>query len=508
MTALPEGHQLGPYRIVRLLGEGGMGAVYEARQEPLDRRVALKTLHPEYAGNKDAVARFFNEGKVLSRLEHPSIVQVVDFGNAADGTAYLVMEFLRGQSLGRRLSEGEGHLPVVMALQLAWQIADVLAVAHVQGVVHRDLKPDNLMLVADPIAPGGERVKVLDFGIAKLTRASDRGGVKTDTLAVMGTPLYMSPEQCAGAGGVDDKTDVYSLGCVLYQALAGRPPYMAEGAGQIIGMHLFQTPPPLLSVAPKLPPQVADLVHRLLTKDKGQRPSMSDAADEIGRLLSKMSGAGPVIRSRPPVSTDPDATRPFVQAVLPSTLGQSIGQRSKVALQRRRLTVAGLAALVALVLVGVSVLHREKRTPHNAVATAEKPAPPMSTTIKEAQSALPIVTPTPPSPPPRKLIKWTLNSQPTGAAVLDEKGQALGTTPWTEEHEAQAGTTVLRLRRDGFTEATVKMGRAADTTQVVNLTRILPMPIKAKVPNSTTATAAKPSPSPASSKRSELPYEP
>ena len=140
MTALTEGQRLGPYRIVRLLGEGGMGAVYEARQEPLDRRVALKTLHSEYARHKDAVSRFFNEAKILSKLEHPSIVQVSDFGTAEDGTAYLVMEFLRGQSLGRRLATAPGHLPPVTALQIAWQVADVLAVAHAQGVVHREPK--------------------------------------------------------------------------------------------------------------------------------------------------------------------------------------------------------------------------------------------------------------------------------------------------------------------------------------------------------------------------------
>jgi len=118
-----------------------MGAVYEARHEPLERRVALKTLHPEHAHSKDAVARFFNEAKILSRLEHPSIVQVSDFGNAPDGTAYLVMEYLRGQSLGRRLAKGNGRLPVVEALQMAWQVADVLAVAHAQQIVHRELSP-------------------------------------------------------------------------------------------------------------------------------------------------------------------------------------------------------------------------------------------------------------------------------------------------------------------------------------------------------------------------------
>lgn len=172
MSTYSEGQRVGSYRIVRLIGEGGMGAVYEARHEALERRVAIKTLRPEYARDEQAVARFFNEARVLSRLEHPSIVQASDFGQAPDGTAYLVMEYLRGQSLARRISllqERGERLSVVAVLQLAWQVADVLSIAHRQGIIHRDLKPDNLMLVADPASPGGERVKVLDFGIAKLT---------------------------------------------------------------------------------------------------------------------------------------------------------------------------------------------------------------------------------------------------------------------------------------------------------------------------------------------------
>ncbi len=147
MSVLTEGQRLGAYRIVRLLGEGGMGAVYEARQEPLERRVALKTLHADHAKSKEFIARFFNEAKVLSRLEHPSLVQVSDFGHAADGTAYLVMEYLRGQSLGRRirdLSERGERLPVETALHVCVQVADVLEMAHEQGIVHRDLKPDKI----------------------------------------------------------------------------------------------------------------------------------------------------------------------------------------------------------------------------------------------------------------------------------------------------------------------------------------------------------------------------
>lgn len=262
-----------------------MGAVYEARQEPLNRRVALKTLHPQYACHHDAIARFFNEAKVLSVLAHPSLVQVSDFVREPNGTVYLVMEYLRGQSLGGLLASCGGRLSVMVALQLAWQVAEVLAVAHAQGVIHRDLKPENLMLVPDPVAPGGERVKVLDFGIAKLTSVAEHSSVATDAKAVMGTPMYMSPEQCSGAGNVDGKSDVYSLGCVLFQTLAGRPPFVGEGTGHLIGMHLFQEPPMLASLLPELPRSVSEFVQRLLIKDKELRPSMAQVADELAKLL-------------------------------------------------------------------------------------------------------------------------------------------------------------------------------------------------------------------------------
>lgn len=326
MVALPEGRKLGAYRIVRLLGQGGMGAVYEARQEPLDRRVAIKTLLSEHANNGEALARFFNEAKVLSRLEHPSLVQVSDFGHSADGTAYLVMEYLRGQSLGHRtreLSTRGDLLPISTTLQFGLQVADVLSVAHEQGIVHRDLKPDNLMLVVDPVAPGGERVKVLDFGIAKLS--DERGGIKTATDQVMGTPAYMSPEQCAGAGGVDAKTDVYALGCVLYELLTGWTPFVAEGPGLLIGMHLFQEPPSLLNVAPHVPTEIAGLVQRMLLKDKTQRPTMKVVVTELGTQLSKrMDGV-----NQPPSQANdaPDVPKTLLKQALPSTIGVSLDER-------------------------------------------------------------------------------------------------------------------------------------------------------------------------------------
>ena len=344
-----------------------MGAVYEARQEPLERRVALKTLHADHAKSKEFIARFFNEAKVLSRLEHPSIVQVSDFGHAADGTAYLVMEYLRGQSLGRRirdLSERGERLPVETALHVCVQVADVLAMAHGQGIVHRDLKPENLMLVADPVALGGERVKVLDFGIAKLT--DQQGGAKTATNQVMGTPAYMSPEQCAGAGGVDAQTDVYALGCVLYELLSGRTPFVAEGAGQLIGMHLFQEPPTLLSVAPQTPTEIAELVQRMLRKEKSQRPTMKGAAAELAKHLSRQTGG--TLAARPPVEaiTDGDETKAIARVAQVSTIGRSIGQRVKQPTATKRGIVIGSMGVLAM---GVLVVL------WTGLRTEPKPAP-------------------------------------------------------------------------------------------------------------------------------------
>lgn len=345
MVALSDGKRIGPYQLVRLLGEGGMGAVYEALQEPIGRRVALKVLLPEYAHNRDVVDRFFNEARAVNLIEHPSLVQVSDFGRAPDGTAYLVMEFLRGESLESRLKRlrSSGQLmPTSVALLIAVQVAAALTAAHAKGIVHRDLKPANVMLVPDPVAPGGERAKILDFGIAKLTQHQGKG---TNTNALLGTPRYMSPEQCRGAGEVDDRTDVYALGVMLYEMFAGRTPFLGEGHGDFIGQHMFKEPPPLSEFAPTAPQQVDALVHRLLVKDRAQRPPMGEVEAELSRMLSTITGFLPTLSP----SRDPDATRQLSSVPSPSTLGQSQGQT------KRAVTVRGAARTVTI-LVSVAGL--------------------------------------------------------------------------------------------------------------------------------------------------------
>lgn len=392
MHAFKQGHTLGQYEIIRLLGEGGMGAVYEARHVSLDRRVAIKTLHPSVACNQTSLQRFFAEAKTLSRLEHPSIVQVSDFGTEPDGTAFLVMEYLRGDSLGKRLrkfhDQGQTFHPV-QAIQICWQVAEVLTIAHSKGIVHRDIKPDNLMLVADSVAPSGERVKVLDFGIAKLSGEFERGVAKTDTNALMGTPMYMSPEQCAGAGKVDDRTDVYALGCVLFQMLSGRPPFYAEGAGELIGMHLFQPPPVLLQICPQVSKPLAALVAKMLTKEKSQRPNMATIAEELRNQLNQLVGQSCIAPI--PAQSSSESASASSPVIPTTTISLSSGQNTAEPRRNwRPLLLGGFVCVVSLCGVVSAVIPSSMFRAKASVQTVQPAALPPTETESERQTPKPI----------------------------------------------------------------------------------------------------------------------
>jgi serine/threonine-protein kinase len=285
------GRQIQDYVIVNELGAGGMGAVYEARHRTLGRSAAIKVLHPHIAADERLAFRFVNEGRAASVIDHPGVVEVYDCGRLPDGTVYLIMELLRGESLGRRLRR-VGRLPPPEALSIGHQVAVVLAAAHARGVVHRDLKPDNVMLVPDAGDPRKERVKLLDFGIAHIARERESEEMRTrltQTDQVLGTPRYMAPEQCRGAKHVDDKADVYALGAMFYELLAGRTPFQADSTGELMLQHMQATPRSLREIDPSLPAGFAVLIHAMLAKSPDERPSALEVLAELDRIADALA---------------------------------------------------------------------------------------------------------------------------------------------------------------------------------------------------------------------------
>jgi tRNA A-37 threonylcarbamoyl transferase component Bud32 len=288
------GEQLGSYRIVREIGRGGMGSVWLGEHVELGHRVAIKVLLPQIVREPETVQRFFNEARAAARVRSPGIVQIVDFGRAADGAPYLAMELLEGETLRARL-RAHGRLSVEDAATIGRQVATTLAAAHAAGIVHRDLKPDNIMMVDDPEVASGDRPKILDFGIAKLTEEHWASSVQTRTGSLLGTPHYMAPEQCRGTGDIDARTDVYALGCILFELVCGRPPFVSQGVGEIVGMHQFVAAPAPTSLRPDIPAWFEAVILRAHAQDPSARYASMDelaAALEAGGAPAARTGRG------------------------------------------------------------------------------------------------------------------------------------------------------------------------------------------------------------------------
>jgi eukaryotic-like serine/threonine-protein kinase len=287
VNPIQPGQVLGAYRLLALLGVGGMGEVWSAEHRLLGHRVAIKFLSLRDGQQDQMVERFYDEARSATQIIDPGVVQIYDFG-ALDGRAYIVMELLLGESLEARLDRTVA-LPEETALRLIQQVALTMAVAHGHGIVHRDLKPDNLFVVADRAVIGGERVKVLDFGIAKVFDEQRRTS-RTQSGLILGTPMYMSPEQCRGAAFVDHRTDIYALGCVLLHALCGRPPFLAKTPADLIAAHLLEPAPVPSELRAGLSPAIDELIKRCLVKDPDDRfATMSELAAALTR-----AGAPPV----------------------------------------------------------------------------------------------------------------------------------------------------------------------------------------------------------------------
>ncbi len=283
------------YRIVRLIGEGGMGVVFEAKHARLAGRYAIKVLLRRLSENPEAMARFDSEARITSSLQHPNIVQVIDFNRLPDGTEFLVMEYLQGETLGARLSR-MGSLPVKIVAGIVEQIAAGLAAAHSHGVVHRDLKPENIFLV--PVeGRHGEVAKVLDFGISKMNDAPRRLGPES---GLMGTPQFMSPEQCRGRPAVvDAASDQFALAALTYQMLTGRTPFSGDNVGAVLWHVLYDNPLPM-----GIETEVERVVIRALSKEKeGRFSSVTAFAEALcAAAWGRLGVTGPVSAGLAPVA--------------------------------------------------------------------------------------------------------------------------------------------------------------------------------------------------------------
>jgi eukaryotic-like serine/threonine-protein kinase len=284
-TDLVAGFVVGEYRIEKKIGEGGMGAVYSATHPMIGKRAAIKVISAALGTDASAVNRFVQEARSVNQIGHPNIVDVFAFGELPDGRNYFVMEYLQGESLADRIQRSA--MPLGEAIEILDQVADALEAAHEKQIVHRDLKPDNVYLAS--VRGGRTMVKLLDFGIAKLSTpdgpGSGGGIAKTRTGMMMGTPGYLSPEQARGKN-VDYRTDIYALGCMTFEIVCGRLPFIADNAMDIVLMHMTEPPPRASSVWPDVPPPLDELLFRMLQKDPAQRPSLTDVRAVFAELVT------------------------------------------------------------------------------------------------------------------------------------------------------------------------------------------------------------------------------
>jgi len=413
----------GAYRLTALKGVGGMGAVYEAIQLRLNKRVAVKLMARELASNQEALARFHREAEITSQLGHPHLVNVVDFGTADSGEPYLVMECLDGEDLEHRLQR-IGRLNLEAVVHITKQVASALGAAHTQGVVHRDLKPANVFLMQVPGEP--DFVKVLDFGISKVKAARAK---LTRATAVVGTPNYMSPEQAAGrVDETDHRADQWALACIVWEMLTGRTPFVADDVSPLFYQITNLEPDPLTKFIPDIPPEVDRVLRRALAKRPADRFSgireFSRAFEEaaLGRpadatptpmtlaqpgyggpgaeRVARLSSEGMAAGSPWPVSLVEGDREPGKKV---TTFSHTTGEVTQH-VERRRFRPVHAIALVAGIALGTSGLFFLRPSSPPPKPTRMQPAPVPTVVVplpapKVAPPSLPAVEPEPSESP-------------------------------------------------------------------------------------------------------------
>jgi hypothetical protein len=506
---LPAGHKVGDYEIVETIGRGGFGTVFKAVHPLIDKVVAIKVLHPAYSAQPQMVSRFQAEARAVNRIQHRNIIDIFGFGTLEEDLHYYVMEYLTGESL-EAFVKRHGKLSLEITLGLLRPIARALHAAHDKGIAHRDLKTDNVFLAQDH--DGNVEPKLLDFGIAKLLQAENAPGHRTRDGMPMGTPGYMSPEQCLGQA-VDHRTDIYAFGILAYRMLTGTLPFTGDSYMRVMLAHIHASPPPLREIVPDLPEGVEQSILAMLAKEPADRPQTMRAA--LQSLEGAALAAGvplPAENSRitlpggrqrltashmtPPVvgqdlgtlgagsaaagtAVTMDASAP--RHATPSQLGAGVRAKpisvSDMAVEKlpaprrgRRPVLIG----VVLALAGIAVATLRPWEPgggetQTVVSPAAAPAPaPAPAAPAPAPSA-----PEPAAGPPATaaattFVAVTIEGPPEGTEVYGPAG-LLGVAPGVVQLPRGDTEVMLTFKADGYRAATAAVTPAAATTLTVAL---------------------------------------
>ncbi len=448
--------------MLRKLGEGGMGVVYLAEHVFIEKRVALKVLSEDFARKPDLVARFMQEAKAASRIGHENIVDITDFGETASGSVFFAMEFLDGKDLAGHI-KSDGAMPFTRAKGIMNQICRALGAAHAKGIIHRDMKPENVYLVTRE--GRADFVKVLDFGIAKMSALDEGGSRLTRTGMIFGTPEYMSPEQAKG-DKPDHRVDIYACGCILYEMLTGDVPFHAETFMGVLTKHMFENPEPPSQRNPTaaIPGDVEAVCMRALAKDRDQRfQTMKEMALALEECVggdatqawgNEPSGVGGGLR-------EPSQTFSTAGTAARAAVAATSTTPPEEAAPKKRGSGLVIGGLVALVLAGggaAVVLSQKKQVdPPKPVIVDPKPV-----------VAKPVDPPKPVEPPKPTQFTVSINTQPTGADVFNGN-ERLGVTPCNFFLPASETPVELVLKKHGWKDQPIKIVPDKDHDFVADL---------------------------------------
>jgi serine/threonine protein kinase len=437
----------GKYTIERELAAGGMGKVFTAIQQPVNRRVVLKLMHAELVSNADMRERFLREAEAAGKLQHPNVVTIFDYGTTSEGVCFIAMEYIEGQSL-QQLIERKGALPLDQTVQIIIQVANSLAEAHRKNIIHRDLKPDNIMVTT--INEGELVAKVLDFGIAKMLDESKK---LTAAGTIFGTPSYMAPEQGRGLP-LDGRADLYALGCVMFAMLTGDAPFNEETAVAIVMAHITG---PIPNLPPHLPEPLNAFSRRVLAKEPKDRPANAEtfikelrAAVEGVRNLNlppaPVDSTGALSTTSLSTSNNNEATLALSAQSTPSSPSQAtIVVQAAPTRPVPWIPIALIAAAVILLVVWMG--NRDPSTPPPAAPT---PSAPPTTASDADTSPPPVVTP----PVAAQSVSLSINSAPPGALIfINDSPTAAGQTPFT--YNGKPGDKLrVTLRKTAYADHT------------------------------------------------------